>query len=180
MTDYSIKQILVTFGIIFLVINSVGLIIIWFNINSVSNEVQKKLDNTNELLTKLNSNIQGLDKLNQNIGDIKSDISSINSLVSVLPNNTASITNVNSNLVEINTNLDALTKIYPPNQTLVINNMKQEELNKLINNAVNLEFSKISNKTTFNFILNIIFGTITLFSLGGLVFYFIFKKKESQ
>lgn len=183
-----IKDILVTFGIIFLIINIIGLIIIGFIIKNstqkmldkmrgISNEVQIKLNNTNELLTKLNSNIQGLDQLNKRINDINNNISSIEKSISILPNNTASITNFNNSLIEIKNNLKNLTKIYPPNQTLVINNINQETLNKIINNAVDIEFSKISKKVNFNFILNIAFA---LLSLGGISFAIYFFSRKGK
>jgi hypothetical protein len=169
--------IFVIIGIIILLALIISSAVIYGKIVGISNDVTTKLDDTNRLLIELNSKILGLDKLNENIDEIKSDIYSIESSISILPNNTASITNINTNLVEINNNLDALKKAYPPNQTIVINNIKQEELNSLINNVVDLEFSSISKKVQINFIFNIIFGS--LLSLGGISFaIYYYNKKE--
>ena len=178
MVDYSIKNILaIGIGII-IIINLVAIIFGSISMNSLSNDVQAKLDNTNDLLTKLNSNIQGLDQLNQQISSIKEDINSIENSVLSLPNNTQSLGQVQNNLVGIKQELNRLSQIYPPNQTIVLNNIEEDNLNTIINNAVDLEFRKIEWKTNWNFGLNIFFGS--LLSLGfGFYLYFIFKKKES-
>ncbi|KHO50617.1 MAG: hypothetical protein QT04_C0050G0026 [archaeon GW2011_AR11] len=174
---------------IFVIINIIGLFIIGIivftqtatilsNIKSVSNEVQTKLDNTNELLTKLNSNIQGLDQLNQQIASIKEDTGFIEKSISTLPNNTRSLSQVQTNLFEVKQELKTLTEIYPPNQTIVLNNVNEDNLNTMINNAVDLEFKKIELKTNFNFILNIIFGS--LLSIGFAIYLIVNKKKSSN
>lgn len=170
--------IFVVIGIVILITLIVSSAIIYGKIVGISNDVTTKLDDTNTLLTELNSKIIGLDELNKNINGIKEDISSIKTSIGVLPNNTASISNINNELVDIDNSLNSLAKIYPPNQTIVINNMKQEELNNLINNAVDLEFSKISKETNFNFWLNVVFGTISLFSLGGIAIYLVINRKK--
>ena len=182
MPDFSrntFMWIFVGIGILILIALIISSIVIYGKLVSVSNDVETKLDSTNELLTKLNSNLQGLEQLNQQISAIKEDISSIQQSVSTLPNNTQSISQVQNSLIEVKQELNSLTKIYPPNQTIVLNNVNEDNLNTIINNAVDLEFSKIEWKTNFNFILNIIFGS--LLSLGGISFalYFVLKKKES-
>ena len=179
MIDFSRNTFLWIFvgiGILILIALIISSSIIYSQVVSVSNNVQTKLDSTNELLTQLNENIQGLDQLNAQIGDINTKISAIEQSVSILSNNTQSLSHVETNLIEIKQELKNLQQIYPPNQTVVLNNINQDNLNTIINNAVDLEFQKIEWKTNFNFILNIIFGS--LLSLGGIgvAFYYVTKK----
>jgi len=147
---------------IILVVNVIGLLAIFGfvyhqtesildDIRNVSQEIQVKLDNTNELLTELNSNIQGLDQLNDRINEI------------------------NSNVAEIKRGISNLNDVYP-NQTVIINNVTQDKLNNAINNAVTVELSSIKWKTNFNFILNIIFGS--LLTLGGVFYIYITWKRK--
>jgi ABC-type transporter Mla subunit MlaD len=177
-TRNTFMWVFVAIGILILIALIISSSIIYYQVASVSNNVQTKLDSTNELLTKLNKNIQGLDQLNEQIRNISARISSIEKSVSGLPNNTQSLSQVQTNLLEVKQELNTLSKIYPPNQTIILNNLNEDSLNTIINNVVKLEFQKIEWKTNFNFILNIIFGS--LLSLGGisLAIYYTAKKKK--
>ncbi len=105
--------------------------------------------------------------------EIQKDMDKVDRLVTELDSKLDQLNNLNQKVSRIESSIITLSTKYPPNQTININNMNQQELNRVINNAINAEFENIRLKVDFNFVLNIIFGS--LLSLGGL--YLIFKRK---
>ncbi len=100
-------------------------------------------------------------KIESNVDKIEQSASKLDSKLNTLDNLNNKISNIETKIIELSTK-------YPPNQTININNMNQQELNRAINNAIDLKFNNISEKIQINFILNIIFGS--LLSIGFIIY----------
>lgn len=102
--------------------------------------------------SKIQSNV---DRIEQSANKIDSKLSALDSL--------------NNRVSGIESSLIVLSNKYPPNQTININNMNQEELNRAINNAVNIEMENVKWKINLNFWLE------SLLSLS-FIWYIVRKK----
>lgn len=105
---------------------------------------------------------------------IKEDAEKIDRLVGELDSRLNQLDNINQRVSSIESTMITLTGKYPPNQTINVNNMNQNELNHAINNAINAEFENIKWKVDLNFVLNIFFGS--LISISFIVYLFGRKK----
>ncbi len=95
---------------------------------------------------------------------IESNVNKIEHSANKLDSKLDTLNNLNNRVSNIESNLIILTNKYPPNQTININNMNQQELNRIINNAINAEFENVKWKIDLNLILNIAFGSLISFS----------------
>lgn len=163
--------IFVAIGVVLLVVMIASSVVIYSQLASVSTSVQGKLDTTNDMLSRLNGNLQSLDQLNSRLSDIDKRITAIESSTSSIPNATASIVQVQTDLAATKESLIALSAKYPPNQTVILNNINKDDLDAIINNAVDVQFRSVNNKTIWILGLNI----ASLFSLGGIGFYYVRK-----
>ncbi len=141
------------FVICVLAVLIVSSVILYLQIISVSNDVQAKLDEANRLISEVNKNIDSIKKVNKQIDSIKQQ----NNLLS--------------------NRLDNLSKKYPPEQNININNIGQKEFNNAIESAIDMKFENINRKIYFNFWFNIIIGSILTLGGLGLGIYFILKNK---
>ena len=171
--------IFVIIGVVILAILIISSFVIYFKVASISGKVESKLNEVNVLLEKLNSNLEGLDTLNSKISEISQRVSSMEGTLSNSPNK-EQLNSINTELSSIKGELQVLSQKYPPSQEVYLNNINQTNLNGIINDAVNLEFSNINRKVNINLILNILFGS--LISIGGISFsiYYVIKKIKQK
>jgi|SRR3989344_371228 len=102
---------------------------------------------------------------------IESNVNKLEQSANKLDSKLATLDNINNRVSGIENNIALLSNKYPPNQTINVNNMNQQELNNAINNAVNLEFENVKWKINVNLIFN------SLLSLT-FVLYLIFWRKK--
>jgi hypothetical protein len=107
-------------------------------------------------------------------GQIKNRLKEVDGLIEKLEKSVETMEGISGGVSRIEGALITLSNKYPPEQTINVNNMNQQELNRAINNAVEVELEEVKWKINFNFVLNIAFGA--LLSLGGL--YLIFGRKK--
>ena len=105
--------------------------------------------------------------------EIREDMNKVDRLVTELDSKLNQLNDLNQKVSSIESNIIALSNKYPPNQTVNINNVNQNDLNRAINNAINLKFETISGKVEFNFWFNIIVGL----SLIGVTLALFGRKK---
>jgi hypothetical protein len=104
-------------------------------------------------------------------GEIKKDMDKVDKLVTELDTKLNQLNNLNQKVSNIESNIITLTNKYPPNQTININNMNQQELNRAINNAINNEFENVKWKINFSLILN------SLVSFTIIIYLFFGRKR---
>jgi len=102
---------------------------------------------------------------------IESNVNKIEQSANKLDSKLATLDNLNNRVANMENNLIALTNKYPPNQTININNMNQQDFNRAINNAINAEFENVKWKININLIFN------SLLSVT-FVLYLIFGRKK--
>lgn len=120
-------------------------------------------------------------QMNKSVSDLKDKAKEINLLVDQLNQNLQYLKESNKKIdeleikiINLGNNLSQLSEKYPPQQTIYVEGMSQENLTNAINNYVDLRFDDYSKKITFNFWFNIIFGS--LLSLGGISYYLIYRR----
>lgn len=149
---------------------------------STANEISKRADEIKVSLGDLNSKLAKFNELPSEISDIKTKINTIEEKTSSLELDSASFADTNSDLKDtvqqledIKKELNAIQKrvaelqeAYPPvqTQTILFQNMSNEEANTLIQNAI----SQRSWHLGISFLFGSLFS-ITLFSI-----YFVIKK----
>lgn len=105
---------------------------------------------------------------------IASNVDKLEQTTKTLDSKLKTIEDLNTRVSSIESNIIVLTNKYPPNQTINVNNMNQEDFNRAVNNAVNLQFENVKWKINLNFALNIVFGS--LISISFIVYLFGRKK----
>ena len=101
----------------------------------------------------------------------KSNVNKLEQSAKTLDSKLNTIEDLNKRISNIESNIIILTNKYPPNQTININNLNQQDFNRAINNAVNLEFENVKWKINFSLILN----SLISFSV---VLYLLFGRKK--
>ena len=100
-------------------------------------------------------------KIQSNVDKIEQSANQLDSKLNIFDG-------LNNRISGIENNLIILSNKYPPNQTININNMNQQELNRVINNAINAEFENVKWKINFNLIFNsLISVTFVLYLILG-------------
>lgn len=99
---------------------------------------------------------------------IESNVNKIEQSANKLDSKLATLDSLNGRVSNIENNLIVLSNKYPPNQTININNMNQQELNRIINNAINAEFENVKWKINVNLIFNSLLSvTFVLYLIFG-------------
>lgn len=155
-TKNTFMWIFIIIGIIILGAIIISSITMYSNIVSLSSNVQNKLDEANILISEVNQNIDQIKKVNQQIDELKAQNS------------------------ELSGKLENLSLRYPPEQTININNMNQDDFNRAINNAVEIEFNDLSKKVIFNFWVNIILSLTVGIYLISILFKFMLNKETKK
>ena len=164
--------IFVVIAIIILIVLTVCSAIIYFEIVSMSSDIQSKFDILDNITTKLNNNLQSLNQLDDKLSNIEKEVSHINSNTKSLP---LDVQSIGSQLSNISSELNSTR------QNLIINNISQNELNSVIENTIDVKFNSISTKTNVNLIFNIVFGALlSLGGIGGAIYFIVNREKKTK